>query len=37
MLKRAAEMDPDEVRKWSENDSDLDSLKGDPRFLELVG
>ena len=35
-LERAAEMDPDEVRKWSENDSDLDSLRDDPRFAELL-
>ena len=36
-LERAAEMDPESVRKWGENDSDLDSIRDDPRFKELVG
>lgn len=31
-LERAFEMDPDSVRKWGENDSDLDSIRDDPRF-----
>jgi len=35
-IERAAEMDPDEVRKWSENDSDLDSIREDPRFKEAT-
>ncbi len=30
-------MDPDAVRKWAENDSDLDSIRDDPRFKELAG
>jgi hypothetical protein len=35
-LERAADMDPDAVRKWAENDSDLDSIRDDPRFAELL-
>ncbi len=35
-LERAAEMDAESVRKWSENDSDLDSIRDDPRFAELL-
>ena len=35
-LERAAEMDPESVRKWAENDSDLDSIRDDPRFKELA-
>lgn len=31
-LERAFEMEPDEVRKWAEGDSDLDSIRDDPRF-----
>jgi quercetin dioxygenase-like cupin family protein len=31
-LERAFEMDPDSVRRWGENDSDLDSIRDDPRF-----
>lgn len=36
-LERAAEMDADDVRKWAENDSDLDSIRDDPRFKEAAG
>jgi hypothetical protein len=36
-LERAAEMDSESVRKWGESDSDLDSIRDDPRFKELVG
>jgi mannose-6-phosphate isomerase-like protein (cupin superfamily) len=35
-LERAAEMDADAVRKWAENDSDLDSIRDDPRFKEVT-
>lgn len=31
-LKSAAEIDPDQVRKWADGDSDLDSLRDDPAF-----
>lgn len=36
-LERAAELDADSVRKWSENDSDLDSIRNDPRFASVTG
>lgn len=36
-LERAAEMDADAVRRWAENDSDLDSIREDPRFKEAAG
>ncbi len=36
-LERAAEMDPEAVRKWADGDADLDSLRDDPRFKELAG
>jgi hypothetical protein len=36
-LERAAEMDPESVRTWGKNDSDLDSIRDDPRFKEAVG
>jgi mannose-6-phosphate isomerase-like protein (cupin superfamily) len=36
-LERAAEMDAEAVRKWAENDSDLDSIRDDPRFKEAAG
>jgi hypothetical protein len=35
-LERAADMDAEAVRKWAENDSDLDSIRDDPRFTALV-
>lgn len=31
-LERAYEMEPDSVLKWAEGDSDLDSIRDDPRF-----
>jgi mannose-6-phosphate isomerase-like protein (cupin superfamily) len=31
-LRRAAELEPEKVREWGENDSDLDSLRDDPGF-----
>lgn len=36
-LRRARELNPDEVRKYILEDSDLDSLREDPRFQELAG
>ncbi|MBA3717120.1 MAG: hypothetical protein H0W87_02680 [Actinobacteria bacterium] len=36
-LERAADMDADAVRKWAENDTDLDSIRDDPRFAKAVG
>jgi hypothetical protein len=36
-LERAADMDAEQVRKWAENDSDLDSIRDDPRFKEATG
>jgi len=36
-LRRARELNPDEVRKYMAEDSDLDSLREDPRFKELAG
>lgn len=35
-LRRAIEMNGDEVRPYLEGDSDLDSLQDDPRFQELL-
>ena len=35
-LERAADMDEDLVRKWAGNDSDLDSIRNDPRFQDAV-
>jgi hypothetical protein len=31
-LARAFEMEPDKVQKWAEGDSDLDSIRDDPRY-----
>jgi mannose-6-phosphate isomerase-like protein (cupin superfamily) len=31
-VNRAYELEPDNVRKWAENDSDLDSIRDDPGF-----
>ena len=31
-LVRAYEMEPARVREWAENDSDLDSIRTDPRY-----
>ena len=36
-LRAAAERNPDEVRRYLPHDSDLDSLRDDPRFQELLG
>ena len=31
-VRRAYEMEPEQMLKWAENDSDLDSIRDDPRF-----
>jgi tetratricopeptide (TPR) repeat protein len=36
-LRRALELEPARTREWAKQDSDLDALRGDPRFQELVG
>jgi len=36
-LRRAFELDAGQARGWAERDSDLDPLRDDPRFQELVG
>jgi len=36
-LRRARELDANEVRRYMAEDSDLDSLRDDPRFQELAG
>jgi tetratricopeptide (TPR) repeat protein len=36
-LERAAGLEQEAVAKWAREDSDLESLKGDPRFLALTG
>ena len=36
-LRRARELNPDGLRRYMAEDSDLDSLRGDPRFQELAG
>lgn len=35
-LERSAELDPEVVRKWGPEDSDLDSIRDDPRFEALL-
>jgi len=35
-LRRAKELNPDEVRSYFEGDTDLDQLRDDPRFQELL-
>ena len=35
-LEQAAEIDRDAVAKWAPEDSDLESLRGEPRFLALT-
>lgn len=35
-LRTAIELDRDQVMQWLPHDSDLDSLRGDPRFEELL-
>jgi hypothetical protein len=36
-LGRAAELSPREVKRYAADDSDLDSLRADPRYVEIVG
>ncbi len=36
-LEHAAELAPEEVRKYAGADSDFDSIRGDPRFLAVAG
>jgi quercetin dioxygenase-like cupin family protein len=36
-LGRAMELAPDNVRGYAEGDTDLDSIRGEPRFKELFG
>lgn len=31
-IARASELEPERVREWAENDTDLDSIRQDPRF-----
>jgi mannose-6-phosphate isomerase-like protein (cupin superfamily) len=35
-FERAAGMDPEQARKWAERDTDLDSIRDDPRFKEAM-
>jgi quercetin dioxygenase-like cupin family protein len=35
-LRRAMEIDPGEVRRYAQEDSDLDALRGDSRYAEIV-
>ena len=35
-LRSALELNRDQVMKWLPHDTDLDSLRGDPRFEELA-
>jgi len=35
-LERPTDLDADLVRKWAGNDSDLDSIRNDPRFQDAV-
>lgn len=35
-LRRSIELDPEESRKWAEQDIDFESLRGDPRFESAV-
>jgi mannose-6-phosphate isomerase-like protein (cupin superfamily) len=37
LLERAAEQDADEVRRWAPEDRDLDSIRDEPRYRQLVG
>jgi mannose-6-phosphate isomerase-like protein (cupin superfamily) len=36
-LDRAVRLSPDDARRWAERDTDLDSLREDPRFAETLG
>jgi quercetin dioxygenase-like cupin family protein len=36
LLRQAQRMNPNEIRRYLEGDSDLDSLRDDPRFQELL-
>jgi tetratricopeptide (TPR) repeat protein len=36
-LERAAALAPDEVRRYAATDSDLDAIRGEPRFLAVAG
>jgi tetratricopeptide (TPR) repeat protein len=35
-LRRAVELDPGEARRYAAKDSDLDSIRADPRFAEVL-
>lgn len=35
-LREAVERDPTEVQKYAPDDSDLDAIRGDPRYTELI-
>lgn len=35
-LRRAAELEPDQVRRFAPGDSDLDSIRDDPRFASAI-
>jgi quercetin dioxygenase-like cupin family protein len=37
LLRQAMQMDEAEVRKWAAEDTDLDPLRDDPRWLQLFG
>jgi mannose-6-phosphate isomerase-like protein (cupin superfamily) len=37
LLQTAMSRNADEARTWARNDSDLDTLRGDPRWEEVVG
>ena len=37
LLERAVALGGDDARKWTAEDSDFDSLRGDPRFLAITG
>jgi tetratricopeptide (TPR) repeat protein len=36
-LRRAVELSPDTSRKYAENDPDLEAIRGEPAFAELIG
>ena len=35
-LRQAVEHDADEIRRYAPDDSDLDSIRADPRYTELL-